>query len=49
MLLAERIKKVVSSVVGEVQNGFIKDRFILDGILVANESFEDLKKRKRKA
>ncbi|GJS19725.1 reverse transcriptase domain, reverse transcriptase zinc-binding domain protein [Tanacetum coccineum] len=39
-ILAERIKKVVGTVVGDVQNAFIKDKYIMDGILIANESIE---------
>ncbi|GJT47912.1 zinc finger, CCHC-type containing protein [Tanacetum coccineum] len=47
-ILAERVKKVVGKVVGKVQNAFIKGRFILDGILVANETIEFLKSKREK-
>ncbi|GJX92002.1 putative RNA-directed DNA polymerase [Tanacetum coccineum] len=44
-MLAERVKKVVGNVVGDVQNAFIKGRYILDGILVANETVEFIKRK----
>ncbi|GKG02295.1 cysteine-rich receptor-like protein kinase, partial [Tanacetum coccineum] len=47
-LLAERVKRVVGDVVGEVQKMFIKARYILDGVLIANETMEFLKKKKEK-
>nr|GEZ50427.1 protein kinase-like domain, beta-lactamase/transpeptidase-like protein [Tanacetum cinerariifolium] len=47
-MLAERVKRVVGNVVGEEQNAFIKGRFIHDGVLIANETMEYLKKKKEK-
>nr|GEZ00298.1 putative RNA-directed DNA polymerase, eukaryota [Tanacetum cinerariifolium] len=39
-LLAERIKQVIGKLMGDVQNDFIGGRFILDGILIANEKID---------
>jgi len=46
-LLAERIKKVLPSVVDESQSAFLKDRGILDSLLMTNEVVEDIRRRGR--
>ncbi|GJR36307.1 RNA-directed DNA polymerase, eukaryota [Tanacetum coccineum] len=48
-ILAKRIKKVIGGLIGDEQNAFIKGRFILDGSLIANEAFDFLKKKKKRA
>ncbi|GJR80556.1 putative RNA-directed DNA polymerase [Tanacetum coccineum] len=48
-ILVERIKKVIGGLIGDEQNAFIKGRFILDGSLIANEAFDFLKKKKKRA
>lgn len=48
-VLANRLKKVVSYVVGSEQSGFIADRYILEGPLMINEILRWLKKNKSKA
>ncbi|GJT50261.1 kinase-like domain, beta-lactamase/transpeptidase-like protein [Tanacetum coccineum] len=45
-MLVKRIKRVVENVIGEVQNAFIKGRYIIDGVLIANWTMEYLKKKK---
>ncbi|GAU47312.1 hypothetical protein TSUD_283800 [Trifolium subterraneum] len=43
-VLANRLRQVVGSVVSEVQSAFVKERQILDGILIANEVVDDAQK-----
>jgi hypothetical protein len=46
-VLANRLKHVVGSVVSEVQSAFVKERQILDGMLVANEVVDDARKNQK--
>ncbi|KAJ9557801.1 hypothetical protein OSB04_012415 [Centaurea solstitialis] len=48
-VLAERMKKVIGGMISIEQSAFLKGRSILDGILIANEMVDFLKKSKRKA
>jgi len=40
-VLANRLSKVVGSVISDSQSTIIKDRQILDGTLIANEMVDD--------
>ena len=42
-VLANRLRMVVGNVVSDSQYAFIKDRQIMDGILIANELVDDAK------
>ncbi|XP_019434024.1 PREDICTED: uncharacterized protein LOC109340748 [Lupinus angustifolius] len=46
-LLAARIKKVIHLVISDCQSAFIKGRFIMDGVVVANEVIDQVKKKRR--
>ncbi|MFS8007526.1 putative RNA-directed DNA polymerase [Helianthus anomalus] len=48
-VLANRLKKVLPSVISESQSAFLKGKFILDGPLIINEVINWFKKCKRKA
>jgi len=46
-LLSNRLKVVIGSVVSESQTAFVKDRKILDGILIANEVVDEARRCKK--
>ncbi|KAF5795822.1 putative RNA-directed DNA polymerase [Helianthus annuus] len=48
-VLANRLKKVLGSVISKNQSAFLGDRFILDGPLIINEVCSWLKKSKKEA
>ncbi|XP_048494804.1 uncharacterized protein LOC125494938 [Beta vulgaris subsp. vulgaris] len=48
-LLTQRLKQVMSSLVGPLQTSFIEDRQILDGALIAGELFDSYKRNNKKA
>ncbi|XP_071739763.1 uncharacterized protein [Rutidosis leptorrhynchoides] len=48
-VLANRLKKVVPLLVSNEQSAFIKGRYIMDSILITNETIDDLKARKCKS
>ncbi|XP_071687382.1 uncharacterized protein [Rutidosis leptorrhynchoides] len=43
-----RLRKVMHRLVGSEQSAFLKEGFILDGVLIANESLEYMKAHKKK-
>ncbi|PNX56678.1 cysteine-rich receptor-like protein kinase [Trifolium pratense] len=46
-VLANRLRIVIGSVISESQSAFVKDRQILDGILIANEVVDEARKFKK--
>lgn len=44
-ILADRLSKVIDSVVADYQSAFIKGRQIMDGILILNEAIDEAKKK----
>ena len=46
-VLANRLRSVIGTVISDAQSAFIKNRQILDGILVANEVVDDARSRKK--
>ncbi|KAL6562915.1 hypothetical protein OROHE_005502 [Orobanche hederae] len=47
-VLANRIRPVMETVIGDCQSAFVKGRNILDGIVILNEVIEEAKKKKKK-
>jgi len=43
-LLSNRLRLVIGSVISESQSAFVKDKHILDGILIANEVVDEARK-----
>ncbi|CAJ2670867.1 unnamed protein product [Trifolium pratense] len=46
-VLANRLRQVIGSVISESQTAFVKNRQILDGILIANEIVDEARKYKK--
>jgi hypothetical protein len=46
-VLANRLRLVIGSVISESQTVFVKDRQILDGVLIANEVVDDARRSKK--
>lgn len=46
-VLANRLRKVIASIISDTQTSFIAGRQILDGILIANEIVDEVKIKKR--
>ncbi|GAU35790.1 hypothetical protein TSUD_56670 [Trifolium subterraneum] len=46
-VLANRLRQVIGSVISESQTTFVKDRQILDGILIANELVDEARRSKK--
>ncbi|GKU90664.1 hypothetical protein SLEP1_g4631 [Rubroshorea leprosula] len=45
-LLANRLSKVLNGIIGENQSAFIEGRQLVDGVVVANEAIDGVRKRK---
>lgn len=44
--LADRLSKVIETVIGDQQTALIKGRHIMDGILILNETLEEARRKK---
>ncbi|XP_071740013.1 uncharacterized protein [Rutidosis leptorrhynchoides] len=47
-ILSNRLCKIIPSLIGPEQSAFLKERFLLDGALIVNESIDFLKAKKKK-
>ncbi|XP_071687548.1 uncharacterized protein [Rutidosis leptorrhynchoides] len=47
-ILSNQLQKVIPRLVGSEQSAFLRERYILDGVLVANETIEYLKSNRKK-
>jgi hypothetical protein len=46
-VLANRLRQVIGGLISETQSAFVKDRQILDGVLIANEVVDEARKTKK--
>ncbi|XP_071694663.1 uncharacterized protein [Rutidosis leptorrhynchoides] len=47
-ILSNRLRRILPALIGHEQSAFLKNRFILDGALIVNESIDFLKSKKQK-
>ncbi|XP_071731598.1 uncharacterized protein [Rutidosis leptorrhynchoides] len=48
-ILSNRLRKVIPKLIGSEQSAFLRERYILDGVLIANESIDFLKIHKKRS